>query len=1334
MEYRRRSTSGFPKGLRNGHSSFNGRGIFNGLFDYRRDSGRVVVQDYGEIFGGAGASIPVLDVPEVNESEMLVDVLSSKLNYSNIFGGSAEFDFAASHEQLLSKPKMEKMTPVAKTRSHSESSFPSNFPVANEVASLEASHQSFGDIKKFKMSCKKSSPGTKNGTNGTMHAAQLHGGPAGYTFLVDEIIPLPTTQDDKPVSSATHDGCPTINFSDGMMEFRHHGRTMLDLPPDGGASKLSSERDHAIQGKSSGSEYHQTDIFFDANDVGLGKQPSRVSPASSLPNNTGSKKCHSSKSGASMTHISGDATAVSSPPYFDEEIDVNSVAATSAAAVKRAIEEAQARIKMAKKLKERKKVRHQNFVKPKFDGLTGNERKEVKDTVKEKKFGEQETSVQTFSSIRKPNAIEPVQMVPDLGDRENAFVGNEAAGEAHGENFRSFMANQRQEEIEESKSGKKGEKVKYIMQSMNECQPEKNKADENQEDDVKKVEAIEETSTDVVEEEQDALTAACDLQESRNKQKSAEEVPDQKQDRNKLIFSQIWVKIEEMLGVSTELEASESKLNKLEKLTDNKQILEREEPKEDNSLNRSEDAQQCAPETEESQTVLQDIPMKEECGVRFEEASEMVELEEEQKEFCGVEDNDEKHDLCSEYAEKLIDKFEKMEIFEQKLDDFYYVEENENKFKEGDESGGNQEETVSVVKEVNEIKETEETQKGTSEWENTERVPEQTDQRVEGERMEETEKAYEIETEDRKKGTTELENTQMIQELTGGIIDGEKPESTEEDLMSHSDVGEAEDTYKQVEIKNLIETQQHFEEVVTTLEVFARADNFGIEELTEACLQFKETGRESEALEVDNDVEHTRVFDASGLADGISELDEIKRQAENAREAPALDKNGMNVGMMDMKFEEFQHDQHAKGSEIFCNVGTDVDLACELEKSNKDFEEDGAAVQQENKYGSESTDGILWPDNGESIEAADQPPCTFEGKEETVGIAHETETNQSTEQDDKNHCKTLTEMEMDLEKDEQRKRDEAKEGEKERVAVERAVLEACDRAFAEAQERAERAERAAAERANAEAHQKAMPEARQKWEKPSSKVNDKASMEAKLKAERAAVERAIAEARQRALEKAMSEKSAFQARNQAEKFSAERLSGSSKYNGTKHTVRPYDSHSNGSNTSTSSRYPNSSSNGVIHTSERFEGANGEPAQRHKARLERHQRTAERAAKALAEKNMRDLIAQNEQAERNRLADTLDAEIKRWSKGKEGNLRALLSTLQYVLGPESGWKPVPLTDLIATAAVKKAYRKATLFVHPDKLQQRGASIQQKYTCEKVFDLLKAAWNKFSAEER
>ncbi|KAK9988541.1 hypothetical protein SO802_028780 [Lithocarpus litseifolius] len=53
------------------------------------------------------------------------------------------------------------------------------------------------------------------------------------------------------------------------------------------------------------------------------------------------------------------------------------------------------------------------------------------------------------------------------------------------------------------------------------------------------------------------------------------------------------------------------------------------------------------------------------------------------------------------------------------------------------------------------------------------------------------------------------------------------------------------------------------------------------------------------------------------------------------------------------------------------------------------------------------------------------------------------------------------------------------------------------------------------------------------------------------------------------------------------------------------------------------------------------------------------------AKALAEKNERDLQTQREQADRHWIVETLDAEIKRWASGKEGNLRALLSTMQYV---------------------------------------------------------------------
>lgn len=329
--------------------------------------------------------------------------------------------------------------------------------------------------------------------------------------------------------------------------------------------------------------------------------------------------------------------------------------------------------------------------------------------------------------------------------------------------------------------------------------------------------------------------------------------------------------------------------------------------------------------------------------------------------------------------------------------------------------------------------------------------------------------------------------------------------------------------------------------------------------------------------------------------------------------------------------------------------------------------------------------------------------------------------------------KLEVEREREMERKLEEEREREREREKDRQAAERAIRES-----------RERAERAAVERVTAEARQRALAEAREKAEKASAEAllqAEKASREARLRAERAAVERATAEARERAVERALAEKAALEAKERLNGTSREwnkregSVEGTTKYNlKDEHIVKRSVSSSDLQESSRGTLRYSYSSNSVSYATDKVGGNEGESAIRSKARLERHQRTVERAAKALAEKNMRDILAQKEQAERNRLAESLDVEVRRWSSGKEGNLRALLSTLQYILGPESGWQPVPLTEVITAAAVKKAYRKATLCVHPDKLQQRGATIQQKYICEKVFDLLKEAWNRFNSEER
>ncbi|CAA3029767.1 Hypothetical predicted protein [Olea europaea subsp. europaea] len=378
-----------------------------------------------------------------------------------------------------------------------------------------------------------------------------------------------------------------------------------------------------------------------------------------------------------------------------------------------------------------------------------------------------------------------------------------------------------------------------------------------------------------------------------------------------------------------------------------------------------------------------------------------------------------------------------------------------------------------------------------------------------------------------------------------------------------------------------------------------------------------------------------------------------------------------------------------------------------------------------------------------------------------------------------------------LERERERERAKQIERERARQAVERATREARERAAAEARSKAERAavekvnaeargraEKAAVQRVQAEARERAAAEARERAEKAAAEARERSASDAREKEarEKAAVSRAEAEARRRA-ERAAVERAAAEARERASAEAHEKASAAAKMNqqkndndwesffsmgsrpssvprastdsvdpmfnqqfqnkaGSEATMRT--SSSGASNMRKASSATNivddlSSIFGAAESSGAFHEVEGETEERRRARLERQQRTQERAAKALAEKNQRDLQAQRDQEERHRIAETLDIEIKRWAAGKEGNLRALLSTLQYVLWPECGWQPVSLTDLITGASVKKVYRKATLCIHPDKVQQKGATLQQKYIAEKVFDLLKEAWNKFNSEE-
>ena len=67
-----------------------------------------------------------------------------------------------------------------------------------------------------------------------------------------------------------------------------------------------------------------------------------------------------------------------------------------------------------------------------------------------------------------------------------------------------------------------------------------------------------------------------------------------------------------------------------------------------------------------------------------------------------------------------------------------------------------------------------------------------------------------------------------------------------------------------------------------------------------------------------------------------------------------------------------------------------------------------------------------------------------------------------------------------------------------------------------------------------------------------------------------------------------------------------------------------------------------------------------------------------------------------------LADSVDERLNKWRSGKEGNLRALLGSLDTVLWEGSGWKKLGLSELVVPGKVKVAYMKGIAKVHPDKV--------------------------------
>ncbi|KAG6802863.1 serine/threonine-protein kinase [Apis mellifera caucasica] len=109
-----------------------------------------------------------------------------------------------------------------------------------------------------------------------------------------------------------------------------------------------------------------------------------------------------------------------------------------------------------------------------------------------------------------------------------------------------------------------------------------------------------------------------------------------------------------------------------------------------------------------------------------------------------------------------------------------------------------------------------------------------------------------------------------------------------------------------------------------------------------------------------------------------------------------------------------------------------------------------------------------------------------------------------------------------------------------------------------------------------------------------------------------------------------------------------------------------------------------------------------------------------------EKNTPKTINQMRKIETTKIIDPDRLKIIKWTEGKRGNLRALLSSLHMVLWSEANrWQQCEMHQLVTTADVKKAYRKACLAVHPDK--QAGTANEN--IAKLIFIELNNAWNTF-----
>ncbi|KAJ7965322.1 auxilin-like protein 1 [Quillaja saponaria] len=450
---------------------FSGKSAYDGVFaaptKFKATSFSSRVDDYCEIFGvSRGSSIPILEVPELNERKFSDDIRPTKLDYSKVFRGFENLDTAISYEELFAEPKredsslQEEWSPAKRGISNSGKNL--SCIAESPVVSHEASYQSFDGAKIISVL----SQGGKNGSNGMTHIAQIHA-VSGYTCLFDEITPLKNDAD-KTLPSVVANTYPCNSVKERLKESRHCTTAVTSPPPDD-ASKQSSEDRVEVQNRSHRRRSDSVHLS-DASDISHGSHYmnmfSSENPACYSDNlkedSERSMETNGKVSNRNASELPGGDYSL---PSFDDLVDSNSEVAASVAALRKAIEEAQERLKVAKESMKRKKEGFRDHVKLRFDydsksprekegkmAYKGNRKKETKT---QEIFEEVDVSGQVPTGIGN-EMMRPDQVTSDLGVKEIRFDAKEAVGET-----------QKESEVEETEEEVEWEEVNQYIDDVN---------------------------------------------------------------------------------------------------------------------------------------------------------------------------------------------------------------------------------------------------------------------------------------------------------------------------------------------------------------------------------------------------------------------------------------------------------------------------------------------------------------------------------------------------------------------------------------------------------------------------------------------------------------------------------------------------------------------------------------------------------------------------------------------------------------------------------------------------------------------------------------------------